>query len=128
MPSKAGRYLISLGMKYSTNCISNNVVNPILLAPSSYRKTEIEKGILASIALHSIYENVNAEFLKVKVTENEEENKNSLGTYFIQGLILEGAYKKVVFMINPQEALKVLLNYNDFQAYNSIFRQKLLKS
>lgn len=128
MPSKAGRYLISLGMKYSTNCISNNIVNPILLAPSSYRKTEIEKGILASIALHSIYENVNAEFLKVKVTENEEDNKNSLGTYFIQGLILEGAYKKVVFMINPQEALKVLWNYNDFQAYNSIFRQKLLKS
>lgn len=103
-------------------------MNPILLAPSSYRKTEIEKGILASIALHSIYENVNAEFLKVKVTENEEDNKNSLGTYFIQGLILEGAYKKVVFMINPQEALKVLWNYNDFQAYNSIFRQKLLKS
>ena len=40
-PSKAGRYLISLGMKYSTNCISNNSMNPNLLAPSAYRKAEI---------------------------------------------------------------------------------------
>lgn len=55
MPAQAGRYLISLGMKYSTNAISNNSVNPILLAPSAFRKTEIEKGILASIALHAIY-------------------------------------------------------------------------
>jgi hypothetical protein len=39
MPTKAGRYLISLGLKYSTNCISNNAVNPILLAPSNFRKT-----------------------------------------------------------------------------------------
>jgi hypothetical protein len=68
LPAKAGRYLISLGLKYSTNCASNNSVNPILLAPSSFRKIEIEKGILASIALHAIYENVNADFLKVKVT------------------------------------------------------------
>ena len=36
-----------LGLKYSTNCISNNLVNPILLAPSNFRKNEIEKGILA---------------------------------------------------------------------------------
>ena len=127
LPGKAGRYLISLGMKYSTNCISNNIVNPILLAPSSYRKTELEKGILASIAIHAIYENVNAEFLKIKVTESEEGNRNTLGSYFIEGLILEGLYKKAVFMVNPQESLKVLANYNDFDAYNTIFRQKLLK-
>ena len=38
MPAKAGRYLISLGLKYSTNCLSNNLVNPILLAPSNFRK------------------------------------------------------------------------------------------
>ena len=114
LPIKAGRYLISLGLKYSTNCISNNVVNPILLAPSQFRKIEVEKGILASIALHAIYENVNADFLKVKVTEKEEESRNSLGPYFIQGLILEGLYKKAVFMVNPQESLKILANFNDF--------------
>lgn len=114
-------------MRYSTNCISNNIVNPVLLAPSAYRKTELEKGILASIALHAIYENVNAEFLRIKVTESEEENRNTLGSYFIEGLILEGLYKKAVFMVNPQEALKILANYNDFDAYDTVFRQKLLK-
>lgn len=30
-------------------------------------------------------------------------------------------------MVNPQESLKILANYNDFDAYNTIFRQKLLK-
>jgi hypothetical protein len=114
-------------MKYSTNCLSNNVVNPILLAPSAYRKLEVEKGILASIAIHAIYENVNAEFLRIKVSENEDENKNTLGSYFIEGLILEGLYKKAVFMVNPQESLKVLANYNDFEAFNNIFRQRVLK-
>lgn len=82
---------------------------------------------MASIALHSIYENVNADFLKIKVTDGEEENKKSLGTYFIQGLILEGLYKKAVFMVNPQESLKILANYNDFEAYRSVFSQKILK-
>lgn len=82
---------------------------------------------MASIALHSIYENVNADFLKIKITDGEEENKKSLGTYFIQGLILEGLYKKAVFMVNPQESLKILANYNDFEAYRSVFSQKILK-
>ena len=127
LPAKAGRYLISLGLKYSTNCLSNNVVNPVLLAPSAYRKLEIEKGILASIAVHAIYENVNAEFMRIKVSEREEENTGTLGSYFIEGLVLEGLYKKAVFMVNPQESLKILANYNDFEAFNIIFRQKLLK-
>ena len=82
---------------------------------------------MASIALHSIYENVNSEFLKVKVTENDNQKSNTLGNYFIQGLILEGLFKKAVFMVNPQESLKILSNYNDFEAYNTIYRQKIRK-
>lgn len=30
-------------------------------------------------------------------------------------------------MVNPQESLKILTNFNDFEAYDSIFKQKLLK-
>lgn len=30
-------------------------------------------------------------------------------------------------MVNPQESLKILANYNDFEAYNNIFKQKILK-
>lgn len=30
-------------------------------------------------------------------------------------------------MVNPQESLKILANFNDFGAYDSIFKQKLLK-
>lgn len=61
------------------------------------------------------------------MTDREEDNKNSLGLYFIQGLILEGLYKKAIFMVNPQEALKIASNYNDFGAYRNIYQQKLLK-
>lgn len=57
----------------------------------------------------------------------EEENKKSLGTYFIQGLVLEGLYKKAVFMVNTEESLKILANYNDVEAYRSVFNQKILK-
>jgi hypothetical protein len=47
-------------MKYSTNCQSNVLINSGLLAPSNQRKTELERGILGSIAVHSILENVNS--------------------------------------------------------------------
>jgi hypothetical protein len=40
---------------------------------------------------------------------------------------LEGLFKKAVFMVNPQESLKILANYNDFEAFNIIFCQKILK-
>jgi hypothetical protein len=31
-------------------------------------------------------------------------------------------------MVNPQESLRMLANYNDFDAYNNIYRQKILKN
>ena len=41
MPEKAGRYLISVMMKYSTNTQSNTIINSGLLAPSIQRKAEL---------------------------------------------------------------------------------------
>ena len=81
---------------------------------------------MASIAIHAIYENVNSDFLKIKVGEKSD-NKNSLGPYFVQGLILQGLYKKAVFMVNPQESLNILTNYNDFSAFQTIYSQKIIK-
>lgn len=103
LPHKAGRYLVSMALKYATNSQINNTLNPALIAPSLSRKAELEKGILASIALHAMFENVSPDFLKIKVHQySKEESKNSLGSYFIEGLILEGLYKKAVFMVNPE--------------------------
>jgi hypothetical protein len=91
-----------MALKYSTNSQINNTLNPALISPSLSRKFELEKGILASIALHSMFENVSPDFLKIKVHHSQkQEAKNSLGSYFIEGLILEGLYKKAVFMVNP---------------------------
>lgn len=89
----------------------------------------MEKGILGSIAVHSILENVNSEFLKIKVSshENQKNQKNTLGTYFIQGLILEGFYKKTVFITDPQESLKILNNFLDYELYRDICKNKFLK-
>ncbi len=106
-------------MKYSTNCQTNTFISCGLLAPSSQRKTELEKGILGSIAVHSVLENVNSEFLKIKISTDENENKktNTLGTYFVQGLILEGFYKKTIFITNPEESLHVLDNFCDYDLF-----------
>lgn len=41
MPHKAGRYLVSMALKYSTNAQVNNVLNPSLLSPSIHRKMEL---------------------------------------------------------------------------------------
>ena len=39
MPHKAGRYLVSMALKYSTNAQINNTLNPGLLSPSIQRKS-----------------------------------------------------------------------------------------
>ena len=55
--------------------------------------------------------------MKIKICNKNESDKKSLGSYFVQGLILEGFYKKTVFMINPEESLKILENYCDYDLY-----------
>lgn len=62
----------------------------------------------------------------MKVSEKEE-NKNTLGTYFVEGLVLEGIYKKAVFIVNSEESLKLLWNFSDFEIYHQIFKQKIKK-
>lgn len=41
LPHKAGRYLVSMALKYSTNSQINNTLNPALIAPSLSRKFEL---------------------------------------------------------------------------------------
>lgn len=41
MPHKAGRYLLSMALKYSTNAYINNKLNPSLISPSINRKSEL---------------------------------------------------------------------------------------
>lgn len=126
LPHKAGRYLVSMGLKYSTNAQINTTLNSALISPSVNRKSELEKGILASIAIHAILENVSSDFLKIKVRQEEHEEKNTLGAYFIEGLIVEGLYKKAVFMVNPEESLRILQNFKDASIYQEVFKQKFL--
>ena len=84
---------------------------------------------MASIAIHAIMENVSSDFLKIKVKQDEEqESKNSLGSYFIEGLLVEGLYKKAVFMVNPEESLKILQNFRDSFIYQQVFKQKFLQN
>lgn len=125
LPSKLGRYISSMMLRYSITAQENMTITPSLLAPGSHRKTLLEKGILSSVALHSILENINPVFLKVKV--NEKNQDTSLGRYFVTSLILEGLYKKVIFIVNIEEALAVLYNYFEADIYKSIYMTNYLK-
>ncbi len=66
---------------------------------------------MASIALHAIFENINPEFLKVKIGDKNKKASETLGEYSVTALLLEGLYKKVVFMVNVEESLSILSNY-----------------
>lgn len=39
----------------------------------------------------------------------------------MSGLILEGLYKKVVFMVDVEESLAILSNYMEAEMYRSVF-------
>lgn len=70
---------------------------------------------------------MNSEFLKIKVSSKDDHQRHTLGTYFIQGLILEGFYKKTVFITDPQESLHILNNFLDYELFRDICKNKFLK-
>lgn len=97
-----------------------------MLAPGPHRKNLLEKGILSSVALHSILENINPVFLKIKI--NDKNLDSSLGSYFVTALVLEGLYKKIIFIVNVEEALAVLYNYFEADTYRSLYVTNFLKN
>jgi hypothetical protein len=41
LPSKLGRYLASIALKYSSNAQNNMTISPSLLAPNPHRKSAL---------------------------------------------------------------------------------------
>lgn len=83
--------------------------------------------MVASLALHAILENINPEFLKVKIGDTSKKESETLGEYCVTGLIMEGLYKKVIFMLDTEEALSILSNYMESDMYKTMFLTNFMK-
>ena len=74
--------------------------------------------------MNTVMGSVSGEFLKI--SSEEERNRESLGWYLIHGLILEGLFKKAVFLVSTEESMKILANYGELRALQEIYSQKKL--
>jgi hypothetical protein len=63
----------------------------------------------------------------VKIGDSSKKSTETLGEYCVTGFILEGLYKKVVFMVDFEESLAILSNYMEADMYRSVFLNNYLK-
>lgn len=119
LPERLGRYIVSIGSQYSLLSSEHVVANRGTLAPNVLRKQLLERGVLSSLALHSVLEIVNPEFFRVK-----SDYENFLGKECVAGLILLGMYKKAAFMLGVEKCLELLNCFSDVAMYASVYLTK----
>lgn len=99
--------MVSIAATYSPLALSPANVNPIYLSNGQQRNSQIDKGLVASFAVHNVFENINPEFLKLKYGDEKLTTSNSLGLPCYEQMILLGFWKKVTYQLNARMALEV---------------------
>lgn len=104
---RIGRFIVSLAFRYS---------NLSSLTYASYKlnvKEQVQRAAIAFTALHNVFEMMNPDYLS--------HDKNcQLGSEVFQGLILLGYWKKVVFLLDNENALAVSWSFSDLNTYARI--------
>lgn len=120
LSSRIGRYLVSIASKYSPFSQESFQSISSFLNPMQ-RKALLEKAFFANAAVHSVLENVNPNYLKLKTAQETCNSENSLGIEMFQGLLQLGFWKKVVFIADFQTALALTATFFDYSTYKLIF-------
>lgn len=92
-----------------------------LLCPSVQKQKRIERGIIASIALHNLFEILNPEFLRLKEAGEKPSESNSLGIEVYRGLLCLGFWRKILFIMDYERSLSLASFFADFTSYKTIF-------
>lgn len=66
LPLRLGRYLVSISTKFSLQASEDTLFSMKTLYNDQVRSKVFDKAFLSSAVLHSLFENINPEFLKLK--------------------------------------------------------------
>lgn len=105
---RAGRYVVSLAFKYS----NLSMVTHAGIKLKS--KEQVQRAAIAFTALHNVLEMLNPCYLDL------EKESGTLGIETFQGLVMLGYWKKVVFVVDLENAKALAWSFGDFRAYQSL--------
>ncbi|KAM3136353.1 hypothetical protein pb186bvf_011488 [Paramecium bursaria] len=126
LADKLGRFLTSIAASYSPLSINPANFDPQVLVAGHHRTKQTDKGLVASFAVHSVFENINPEFLRIKYENEPLTNMNSLGLLCYQQLLMLGYWKKIVYQLDIKNALIVCEVFQDYKNWKySVFHKKI---
>lgn len=101
LPDQLGRYILSIAVSFSPFAHENLTLQASLVSANFHRRAMYNKGCLGSVAIHSVFENINPAYFV---------SKELMDTYLLNGLVLLGYFRKVI----PFSAFKFDILYNFF--------------
>ncbi|KAM3131735.1 hypothetical protein pb186bvf_016131 [Paramecium bursaria] len=110
--NKLNRYIVSIAAQYT----------PILIHPLQVLKSNTfnlnkykQKGIVASFAIHSVFENINLQLL---LSYNQDQ--------LHQQLIMLGYWKKIAYQLKQEESLNIFQTFQDFRNWNNVYFKQII--
>ncbi|KAM3131736.1 hypothetical protein pb186bvf_016132 [Paramecium bursaria] len=110
--NKLNRYIVSIAAQYT----------PILIHPLQVLKSNTfnlnkykQKGIVASFAIHSVFENINLQLLL-------QQNQDQLHSQ----LMMLGYWKKVAYQLKQEESLNIFQTFQDFRNWNNVYFKQII--
>ncbi|KAM3142568.1 hypothetical protein pb186bvf_005227 [Paramecium bursaria] len=120
LADKLGRYLVSLAASYSPLLLEPQKIDLLVLNSIHTRRQQVEKGLVASFAVHQILQNINPEFLRIKFDNEALTKTNSLGLDCYQQLLLLGFWKKITYQMQIKDAQSLCETFLDFLNWKNI--------
>jgi hypothetical protein len=104
LPAHLGRYLLSIAVSFSPFSTDSLTLQSSLISRHPHRRAVLDRGCVGSVVIHSIFENVNPEYLTSPELAND---------YLAHGLIFLGYFRKIA----PFSPKKLSILYDFFEFY-----------
>lgn len=119
---KIGRYLVSIGHRYSNIKLVNEGYEKYALPDKeTYLEMQANNSIIASKAIHSVFEMINPAYLKMKKYGEMIDERNSLGEYCYRSMTLLGYWRKLVYIMDCKNSLAITSTFFDFDNYKLVY-------
>ena len=107
-----GRYLVSAAFKYSKTLWTK----PLDFRSKNYSKAFMQRAVVAYEAVHSMLEMISPELLNPN-------SKFRIPDYTLQGMLLLGFWKKIIFILPSCVGVSVSLQYSDYYSFKHHFQK-----
>ena len=119
LAQKLGRYVVSIASKFSN--MQNVHCKFDLLRDGYSKQIQQQTSFVAHQTLHTAFEMINPAYLVLKRQGESVTETNSLGHYCYRGLHALGYWKKLIYIMDVRNSLRLARSYRDYHSYKTVF-------